>query len=107
MLYNLFVTGAKTIRVTSSVGLGLALVGYLVCSADKFENTEQATVQPVNEVEPPAGVAPIRIETVEPSRVGTRQIVIEDDVRFPPDIIHDQMWEEERKSLLLAPPPGK
>lgn len=107
MLYNQFVTRAKTIRVATSVGLGLALVGYLVCSADKFQNTELGTVQAVNEVEPPVGVAPIRIETAEPFRVGPRPIVIEDDFRFPPDIIHDQMWEDERKSVILAPPQGE
>lgn len=27
--------------------------------------------------------------------------------RFSPDFIHDRMWEDERKNLLLAPPPGK
>ncbi len=167
MLYNLNVTRAKTIRVATSVGLGLVLSGDLACrSADKFENTEPTTVQPVTDVEPPAGVEPIRLENVEPSGVGTRQFVIEDEVRklcevrdkfelsegkdrtenghwkpilingvdkpppniilwgtigddwwqrrfdkpgalAPPDIIHGRMWEDERKSFLLAPPPGK
>lgn len=168
MLYNLFVTKAKTIRVATSVGLGLVLAGDLACrSADKFEKTEPATVQPVTDVEPPAGVEPIRLEDVGPLGVGTRQLVIEDDVlnicevrdifklpagkyrlfenghwkpflidgdgepsreiidlhptyynswgyqfakpgaRFPPDIIHDRMWEDERQGLLFAPPPGK
>lgn len=147
MLYNLLVIRAKTIRLATSVGLGMAVFGGLAChSADKIEETEPASVPQVTAVEP------IRFETVEPSETETRQIVIEDDVRklcevrdnwkpmlingvgkpppdmilwetidddlwrirfdkrgalTPPDIIHDRMWEDERKNFLLAPPPGK
>ena len=82
MLYNLSVTWAKTIGMATSVGLGLAVFGDLACrSADKIENTEPASVLPLTEIEPPAIVEPIGIKGVEPSGVGTRKIVIEDDVR--------------------------
>ena len=81
MLYNLFVTGAKTIRMATSVGLGLAVLGDFACrSATKIEATEPASVQPVTDLDPPAGVEPIRLEDVGPLGVGTRQLVIEDDV---------------------------
>jgi len=82
VLYNQFVTRAKTIRVATSVGLGLAVFGDLACrSTDKIEKTEPASVPRVTAIEPATGVEPIRIEGVDPSAVDPHQIVIEDDVR--------------------------